>query len=678
MNTVNNSQFYENVNAAVEIDKNYRYLKQVLKNYIPKIGNGTIYIVTTPLYKTVGSELYNSNEYGFVIMIPNSKILFTSINSIEAPEFEDYVSDFEDELVNLSINFKFAPILGTRRQWKKWFEIAPIKSIDEQYLSNLKLSGDDVIKSNLLISLITGSINDPNRVPNTIPSNILEAVKKRIIQFDGDQTRFIYDAGEKNIITIQGLAGTGKTELLLHRLVNLYVQTEKKIVYTCFNRILANDIKKRIPDFFDYMKVSERSELNERIKVMRSWGSSKRPEDGVYSYICNYYGLDFIPFGKTGSYNFEKICEQVLQQLDSMTDFEPCFDYILIDEAQDFSDLFFKLCEKVSSEQIIIAGDIFQNIYERSSLTTKNPDFTLNKVYRNDPRNFMFSQFLGFGLKEIPVIKWLTDDAWYASGYVIEKHQNKYTFSRQPLLRFSDINGADKIVPTKLFLENNDIVKMVIQNIAEIKENFEISPEDLGIIFLSNSNQGYRFADLLSLKIKENFNWDTQKIYEELGRTRDTNKVFISNKNNVKGLEFPFIICVVLDKIDQNITLRNTLYMMMTRSFITSYLVLSEGNKKIYDLYNPLLSEILENHKAVLEKPSEDEIMTEESLNQLVEGALTLEQKISRILNRYDIYSTENIIKVKNMANIMLSEEDRSQIDALENLVTSNKELLKF
>ena len=30
------------------------------------------------------------------------------------------------------------------------------------------------------------------------------------------------------------------------------------------------------------------------------------------------------------------------------------------------------------------------------------------------------------------------------------------------------------------------------------------------------------------------------------------------------------------------------------------------------------------------------------------------------------------------MANIMLSEEDRSQIDALENLVTSNKELLKF
>jgi len=117
---------------------------------------------------------------------------------------------------------------------------------------------------------------------------------------------------------------------------------------------------------------------------------------------------------------------------------------------------------------------------------------------------------------------------------------------------------------------------------------------------------------------------------------------------------------------------------MMTRSFITSYLVLSEGNKKIYDLYNPLLSEILENHKAVLEKPSEDEIMTEESLNQLVEGALTLEQKISRILNRYDIYSTENIIKVKNMANIMLSEEDRSQIDALENLVTSNKELLKF
>ena len=45
-------------------------------------------------------------------------------------------------------------------------------------------------------------------------------------------------------------------------------------------------------------------------------------------------------------------------------------------------------------------------------------------------------------------------------------------------------------------------------------------------------------------------------------------KFFISNKNNIKGLEFPFIICVSTDPINSDLILRNALYMIITRSFL--------------------------------------------------------------------------------------------------------------
>lgn len=47
-------------------------------------------------------------------------------------------------------------------------------------------------KCDLLISLITGSINEVDRVRDDVPSTLLDKIKQKIILFDGDQTRFIY------------------------------------------------------------------------------------------------------------------------------------------------------------------------------------------------------------------------------------------------------------------------------------------------------------------------------------------------------------------------------------------------------------------------------------------------------------------------------------------------------
>lgn len=62
------------------------------------------------------------------------------------------------------------------------------------------------------------------------------------------------------------------------------------------------------------MKVSQREDIDERIRVMRSWGSRYNSNSGSYSYICYFYGLDFINYNDSGIKGFDRVCELAEQQ----------------------------------------------------------------------------------------------------------------------------------------------------------------------------------------------------------------------------------------------------------------------------------------------------------------------------------------------------------------------------
>lgn len=40
------------------------------------------------------------------------------------------------------------------------------------------------------------------------------------------------------------------------------------------------------------------------------------------------------------------------------------FDYILVDESQDFPEVFFEVCKKVVRHKVYMAGDVFQDIFD--------------------------------------------------------------------------------------------------------------------------------------------------------------------------------------------------------------------------------------------------------------------------------------------------------------------------
>ena len=95
-------------------------------------------------------------------------------------------------------------------------------------------------------------------------------------------------------------------------------------------------------------------------------------------------------------------------------------------------------------------------------------------------------------------------------------------------------------------------------------------------MFLENINQNYDIVNRLEVEIKEKFGWDVNIGYQTKAKQKGT--LFISNRNNVKGLEFPFVICFMQGGLTNNLQTRNSIYMMLTRSFITSYFILPNTN----------------------------------------------------------------------------------------------------
>ena len=307
------------------------------------------------------------------------------------------------------------------------------------------------------------------------------------------------------------------------------------------------------------------------------------------------------------STTFDVVCKKAIENLKELQEIVPCFDFVLIDESQDFTESFFQLCEMVTSKCIYVAGDIFQNVFDSEDVSKVEPQFLLNKCYRTDPKTLMSAHAISMGLFEPhEQLRWLTDSAWKDCGYDISKEKGFYNLYRKPLRRFEELGEVSlstlEIIPTKRECYFSQIIQL-IERIR--KENETVKPEDIGIMFLENTNLNYTLAKQLQVEIKDVFDWDANIGYETKEKREGT--LFISNKNNVKGLEFPFVICFMQGRLTSNLQTRNSIYMMLTRSFITSYFVLpNEDIDRITNIINGVKEVNRKGYLHVVE-PSEAE-----------------------------------------------------------------------
>lgn len=599
------SFFYSQIE---ENSKNNGLLKEI--DYYVKLTKNQIFLINKPL----GEKKYNYDYENNIIIVlsPKHKILIINFDKDREDDFEDFMEDFMEDLGSLSDKYGYREYIGRPRKWREQMveSIAYNSKFNfKEYLAEIEFH-DDYLKRKceLLISLLTGSINDIEKVKDGVPETLLDKVKNKILLFDGDQTRFIYQEKLAPRINIQGLSGTGKTELLLHKLKELYVnEKDSKIIFTCFNKILASNLRSRIPEFFTFMRIEEQIKWDERLWCTHAWGSRTNINSGVYRYICDFYDLNFYTYNF--KMTFDKACLLAIEELNK-TDLKSygfAFDYILIDECQDFPESFFNLCEIVTKNTVYVAGDIFQDIFDNNIENTANADYLLSRCYRTDPRTLMFAHSLGMGLFESPKLNWLSDTEWNACGYIITRNEPVVMLEREPLRRFEDLD-IDDFNSMEIVIRKENSIDKINKNIIDIIANINnehptVKAEDVAVIFIDEDKYIYEVADRLEMLIDKNFDWKVNKAYESKEKLK--NSVFVSNKNNVKGLEFPFVICVV-NSLENNLKYRNALYMMLTRSFIKSYLLVPEFVDM--SLINKGLDNINQTKKIITTQPSDEEI----------------------------------------------------------------------
>ncbi|ELI4232333.1 DEAD/DEAH box helicase [Salmonella enterica] len=344
---------------------------------------------------------------------------------------------------------------------------------------------------------------------------IMRNIEKEIANLDSWQKKAAIESPDKPQ-RIRGLAGSGKTIILAMKAAYLHAyEDDKRIVVTFQSRTLYQQFKRLIEKFyFDHKK--DEPDYN-FLTIQHAWGGA---EQGVYSEICkhlsyspmNWYAAES-KYGRDDA--FKGICKELLDFIGEK-EVEPIFDYILIDEAQDFPEEFFKLVYKFTKEpkKVIWAYDELQNLGEYKMLppeklfgadsnsiplvTLQNSkdkpqqDVMLPICYRNPPWTLTLALAFGLGIyREGGLVRMFREPTFWdnigfetvgghlrlGSGVTLQRARD-----RTPDFFYDLINPENAIVVNK-FSTNEEQAKWVANQIKENIDNQELEPSDILVIY---------------------------------------------------------------------------------------------------------------------------------------------------------------------------------------------------
>lgn len=566
--------------------------------HIAESFDSTTYVLNKPLDPYFREPKYKD---AVIVCFPQRKFLVLNLDADSQGAFEDFLYELKDDLTFLYRSKEYDEVLGSFHRWYGdlfiEFKAADPNQI-ESYFEQATIEESDYVskkKVELILSLLTASYNDVSGLSLEEPANLLDAIKSKIMVFDTDQSQFLFsDDPKKKRVVIQGMAGTGKTELLLHKMKNAYVgDRQSKICFTCFNKVLASKLRQRIPAFFNTMHVTEQIAWDERLFLMSSWGSAADKTSGLYAFISSSFGIPFFTWDELRDIN--SLWNFVLAKLKDKNEVKPLFDYLFVDEAQDFPDSFFDVCDMITKKKVIVGLDVFQDIFvHRTDFQALKPDVLLKKCYRTDPRTLIFAHALCLGSFDEHPIDYLSNDDLDVCGYKHKIEDNRLVLWREPLNRF--FKSETNISPITMipYAQGMDgAINKTLSLIDSLRKEFpNIAPGDICIAFLDRYIEAAMWMDRLGFKIENKFGWGVNSAVTTKEVLKD--RVFITNRNNVKGLEFPFVILVTSTNIGQAaLGLRNSIYMALTRSFLRSYLLVDKDeSQETIRLYQPCISEL--------------------------------------------------------------------------------------
>lgn len=398
---------------------------------------------------------------------------------------------------------------------------------------------------------------------------------------------------------IRGLAGTGKTILLTMRAAFIHQRFPKaKILFTFHTQSLYNQARDLITKF--YRDNAEVDPDWDNLHVRHGWGGSHKP--GVYWDACRRAGIPALTFGQAKvideSNPLGGACKVALK-----AKLEPVYDFVLVDEAQDFPKEFFRLLYQITKDpkQIYWAYDELQSL---SAVEIPNPeesfgtkdgkaivslegeypggiekDVVLNKSYRCPLDVLMLAHGLGLGVHRAKGPVQMVPDAstWKALGYELESGKIE-TGSEVVLVRplenspnqISTVyDGEEDIIVVSKHDNRDKEMASVASAIAKLIKEQDVQPHQIVVVSL-DSRRARDYLTLVQLGLqKKGIDSVIPGLVDDSSEFGETGQVTLSTVYRAKGNEAPIVFIVALDALYdyvEEIENRNRAFTSISRS----------------------------------------------------------------------------------------------------------------
>lgn len=449
---------------------------------------------------------------------------------------------------------------------------------------------------------------------------ILEELEKEIAKFDKRQ-KYAALSQLHGPQRIRGLAGSGKTIILAMKAALLHLKyPDKNILYTFYTKSLYDYVKLLITRF--YRQYSDQDpDFDNKVHILHAWGGANIK--GVYYDACKdnqVQPLSFQEASRISGDAFDNVCKHLLQSTQGQL--HKKYDYVLLDEAQDFPDSFYQICRAIVKDDCIVwAYDDLQNIFDvkrqnterifeneygaqginleelqRNHVEMKN-DIVLPKSYRNPREILIIAHALGFGFYGPALIQTLeNNDHWKDVGYeVIEGNCNDgddmvvlRPVENSPL-SISEKQSMEEIVQyykaSNMAEEVEWVCSEIIKNINEDK----LRPDDIIVISLDDRYAKQYFTSI-SGKLSEHdiYTNNLSSNFYQKG-FQDDNRITLSSVYRAKGNEAPVVYVIGCDAFGAGLLsrkTRNKIFTAFTRA--KAWLRISGSGDRMDDLINEI------------------------------------------------------------------------------------------
>src|SRR5690554_3625724 len=417
-----------------------------------------------------------------------------------------------------------------------FIKIDEFESIDNSIEERKVLLDDEMLKemNSYLQSSYSMNRKDERKISkkNSL-GEVIKNVNTRIATLDETQFDSIYKSTNKHM-RIRGLAGSGKTILLVRKMAYLhFTYPELKMAYVFYTVSLKEYITKLFVKF--YRDFSLNGDPNfENIKILHGWGSKNR--EGFYSYLSDHLGKDAKTYSQMFGYS-DRLNEASKRLYETIEEVKlQLFDYIFIDEAQDFGLYFFRLVNKslTSNGKLFYAYDELQTLDSSKSIPTINDIFetdsedicetiNLDNSYRCPNDLLVTAHALGLGIYHIDskgkdkIINMIEDlSVWQGVGYYVEKGNLEFgssvTLSRTEDQQFKRaLKNYDSVV-SESFNDYNNQIDVAANEILRLINQEDVLPDDILVIDLDSINLRLNHINLRTKLLEKQEEVETEKI----------------------------------------------------------------------------------------------------------------------------------------------------------------------